>query len=222
MRLLRHLAGRVYRRRIQLVDRLSENVDFFAMIPPLFSSAELVADRISLHRYVNDIVLHKRAVDYLEFGVFQGDSLRLWLAMNADPSSTFLGFDTFTGLPEDWTSDKRAGTFDVQGKLPELDDPRVRLVPGLFQESLAQSLRSFRIEHQLVLHIDCDLYSAALFCLATLDPFMRPGTTVIFDEFYDVLHEFAAFRDYSAAFRRKWVGLAYTEGYTQVALQVIE
>ena len=44
---------------------------------------------------------------------------------------------------------------------------------------------------------------------------------MIFDEFYDVLHEFAAFRDYSAAFMRQWVGVAYTDAYTQVALRLI-
>ena len=71
------------------------------------------------------------------------------------------------------------------------------------------------------MHIDCDLYSAALFCLATLDPIMRAGTIVIFDEFYDVLNEFAAFRDYSEAFMRKWRSIAYTDNYIEVALGLL-
>jgi O-methyltransferase len=218
MHLLRRLAGRLYRRRIALLDRLNENVDFFATIPPSFASAERVAERRSLYRFVNDVALNHEPVDYLEFGVFEGDSIRQWLQVNSHPASQFVGFDTFRGLPEDWTNEKRAGTFDVHGKLPQLHDSRARLVPGLFQQTLPETLKGFRFTHRLVVHIDCDLYSAALFCLASLDPFMPAGTIVIFDEFYDVLHEFAAFRDYSAAFTRQWRGLAYTDGYTQVAL----
>ena len=150
MRLLRQLAGSCYRRRIRSFDKLNENVDFFATIPSLFSSAERAADRTALHRYVNDVTLHNAPLDYLEFGVFEGDSLRQWLQMNRHPSSRFTGFDTFTGLPEDWTSDKRAGTFDVQGKLPQLSDRArascqdsfSRLWPGLcdpFPSSIGSS-----------------------------------------------------------------------------------
>src|SRR5258708_114177 len=41
-------------------------------------------------------------VNYMEFGVANGDSFRWFLEMNKDPRSRFYGFDTFTGLPEDF------------------------------------------------------------------------------------------------------------------------
>ena len=39
---------------------------------------------------------------FLEFGVYQGQSFKWWLALNNNPNSQFVGFDTFQGLPEDW------------------------------------------------------------------------------------------------------------------------
>jgi hypothetical protein len=49
---------------------------------------------------------------------------------------------------------------------------------------------------------------------------MPAGTVVMFDEFYDVLHEFAAYRDYCSAFLRSGRGIAYTPEYIQVALRL--
>jgi hypothetical protein len=170
---------------------------------------------------VNDVALNNVPVTYLEFGVFKGWSMRQWLEINQHSVSRFVGFDTFTGLPEDWMEGRKAGHFNVQGEAPPLDDPRVQFVPGLFQRTLPGFLRSFRIEHQLVVHIDCDLYSGTLFCLAALDPYMPPGTIVMFDEFYDLLHEFAGFNDYCAAFMRNWQAVAYRDDYIQAAVRLL-
>jgi hypothetical protein len=229
---MRALATALYRRKVPFVERLNRNVDFESTVPAAFATARHFVDpdrgkrmqhtniKIPLYQYVNE-VLGNVPIVYLEFGVFRGWSIKQWLNINTHPESRFVGFDTFTGLPEDWMEGRKAGHFNVEGKPPQIDDPRVRFVPGLFQHTLPGFLESFRIEHPLVVHIDCDLYSGTLYCLATLDRVMPAGTIVMFDEFYDLLHEYAGFRDYCTAFMREWRAVAYRDSYVQAAVQLL-
>src|SRR5919108_1860709 len=113
MGFLRRVSALVCRRRLTLLDKLNNNIDFTAIVPPAFASAQHFVDRdsgshsavrarkIELYRYVNDVALRNVPVDYLEFGVFRGWSMQQWLQINKHPESRFVGFDTFTGLPED-------------------------------------------------------------------------------------------------------------------------
>jgi hypothetical protein len=47
-------------------------------------------------------LLDREPIDFWEFGVFRGESLFAWLNRIPHPDSRFVGFDTFTGLPERW------------------------------------------------------------------------------------------------------------------------
>jgi hypothetical protein len=167
-------------------------------------SAPRFATRGELHDHVNTALLGGGAVDYLEFGVFEGRSIARWAAANADPRSRFVGFDTFEGLPEGWrflTRTLPPGTFSVGGRVPAVADARVAFRRGLFQETLPGFLRDFEPRSRLVVHLDADLYTSTLYVLASLDRLLVAGSVVILDEFSDV-HEFRAFRDYAASFRR--------------------
>ena len=53
-----------------------------------------------------------------EFGVHEGDSLTKITHINTHPKSLFFGFDSFLGLPENWTPNHPIGTFDLKGKIP--------------------------------------------------------------------------------------------------------
>jgi hypothetical protein len=58
--------------------------------------------------------------------------------------------------------------FSKHGELPALTDLRVRLIVGLFQDTLYPFLAEYQRGDRVVVHIDCDLYSSTLFCLTAI------------------------------------------------------
>ena len=179
--------------------------------------------RFEMYDYINNEVLKNGKIDYLEFGVFQGESIRYFSELNSNEASRFVGFDTFEGLPEDWVEFSRtvkSKTFSTDGSVPNIDDDRVSFVKGLFQETLPGFIESFSADNQLVIHNDSDLYSATLYVLTYMDRFLAPGTVIIFDEFYSVLDEFRALQDYSSAYLKNYEVIAATRNHVQVAVQI--
>jgi len=83
-------------------------------------------------------------------------------------------------------------------------------------------LRDFTPRSRVIIHNDGDLFSSTLYTLATLDPILRPGSILIFDEFANPLHEWRAFHDYLSAFGRSCKALgAAGDYYTQVAMELL-
>jgi len=161
-------------------------------------------------------------VEYLEFGVGTGSSLRAAGGAFAHADSRFFGFDTFSGHPEDWHGRiegyairediifssrdifQPAGAFDVRGRTPAetgvVVDPRAEFIRGLVQDTLPAFLEGFQPRGPLVVNIDINLYSGALFILATLHNLVRRGDIIMFDELYDLDGEFLALNNYLKAF----------------------
>ena len=181
-------------------------------------------NRSDLYAYLNGSVLQGAAINYLEFGVAGGDSIRQWMCLNADRGSRFFGFDTFQGLPDHWKhfgGVTPKGAFGTGGRPPVVEDEaRVTWLVGLFQEALPAFLRDFRSEGQIVIHLDADLYSSTVYVLSALNDIMRPGAIVVFDEFASFDNEFRALQDFSTAFRRVYRVLACAgRYYDHVAIQ---
>jgi Macrocin-O-methyltransferase (TylF) len=154
------------------------------------------------------------AVGKKVIGVYKGHSIRFWSQMNRDPQSRFIGFDSFEGLPEDFTKKFTKATFDLGGAMPQIDDERVSFVKGWFQTTLPGFLNGFTPKSRLVVHNDGDLYSSTLFTLASLTTLLVPGTVLIFDEYSHLTHEFRAFADYRSAFWRSAHPVAMTSDYS--------
>lgn len=137
-------------------------------------------------------------ITYVEFGVFEGQSIRYFAQANQHPQSRFIGLDSFEGLPEGWGGMDK-GAFDVGGNLPKVDDSRVTFIKGWFQHScdvLESVLREQPVD-PLVVHYDADLYSSTLFTLSQMDRFKVPYFA-IFDEFTG--HETRALYNYCQAY----------------------
>ncbi len=132
---------------------------------------------------------------YLEFGVYRGRTLRWWSQHLTLPTARLVGFDSFEGLPEDWRFDASRGWFDPGG-LPRFDDPRVSLVAGWFEQTLPGWGPP---DHdQLIVNVDCDLYASAACVLNWLEPHLRLGTLVYFDDLLDRDDELRAVREWAA------------------------
>lgn len=177
------------------------------------NSCPVVNDRYVMHRQIMDTVGRAEVLNFLEFGVFEGESFRWWVEGCTNPEARFVGFDTFSGLPEDWTPELREGHFDVQGRVPDIDDHRVTFLPGLFQETLPSYLENFRPEARTVVHLDADLFSATLFVLITLLPRLKQGDILVFDEFHDYVDEFRALESASSAFPFEFRTIVAMPGY---------
>src|SRR5258706_686387 len=74
----------------------------------------------------------------MEFGVFDGTSLT---KIAASTEQDVHGFDSFEGLPEDWTHFQKKGRFSLSGVLPELSAANnVTLHKGWFEDTLPRFL----------------------------------------------------------------------------------
>ena len=152
--------------------------------------------RYSLFEYVIKKEGLDKDVDYLEFGVSKGNSLKWWINRLKNKNSRFYGFDTFTGLPEDWGPFK-AGDMSNGNKPPSINDDRVSFIQGIFQQTLIPFLIKYKNENRKIIHLDADLYSATLYVLTLLTPYLKSGDILFFDEFNVPMHEYKAFYEWS-------------------------
>ncbi len=159
------------------------------------------------------------AFDYLEFGVASGLSMRWWTSNNPDPDARFYGFDTFTGLPEDWGPYKK-GDMNF-GDPPAIGDARITYLTGLFQQTLPKFIKERVLERKLILMMDADLYSSTLFVLASLAPYLKAGDIIFFDEFNVPAHEYLAFNDFVRSFYIKYEVIGAVSNFYQVAIKVL-
>ena len=111
-----------------------------------------------------------------------------------NPLARFIGFDSFTGLPEAWLMHDR-GAFSTNGVLPHFGDNRVEFVPGWFQNTVPDRLKTLgRPQGPILVHYDADLYSSTLFLLTTLWHYI-PEYYFMMDDFFwedaTALHDFS-------------------------------
>lgn len=158
---------------VAYLQAAKEAAEFFRsemkMAPNLSSKNRLLDHAVSLV---------EREGLWLEFGVYKGvDITRIC----RHTSGNVYGFDSFEGLPEDWTHFQRRGRFSLDGKLPHVPD-NAKLIKGWFHETLPAFL-SEHADSVGFLHIDSDLYSSAKYIFDQLGKRIVPGTIIVMDDF---------------------------------------
>mmetsp|Transcript_51987 Transcript_51987/g.86218 ORF Transcript_51987/g.86218 Transcript_51987/m.86218 type:complete len:264 (+) Transcript_51987:156-947(+) len=149
--------------------------------------------------------------DLYSFGVYTGRSMKgIAIAMNTSriPFRRFFGFDSFEGLPEEsaatvrssisqrqwfrgsWSVADVLADYDVdsvkQKLLDYINEPRVELVAGYYNESLHSTLPKERDMHAaLFVEIDCDLYLSSLQALDFMlsQKLIVKGTLIGYDDY---------------------------------------
>jgi predicted O-methyltransferase YrrM len=119
---------------------------------------------------------------FVEFGVYKGHSVN-YFAKRINSGRTIYGFDSFEGLHVDCIgNDLAKGAFDLGGILPEVEK-NVILIKGWFH----QTLPTFFAEHPqpiwFISH-DADTYEAAKIVFEFTAPRLRPGTMIVFDDYW--------------------------------------
>jgi len=177
--------------------------------------------RYRLYKWViENESLSTTIINYLEFGVAEGQSFRWFVQQNSNPQSRFYGFDTFTGLPEDFGVYKK-GKFNTNNKVPHIPDSRVKFYQGLFQQTVPGFLLELNKGVRNVIMLDADLYSATLYTLTRFAPFLKKDDIIFFDEFAVPTHEFKAFYDFLQSYSINLELIAAANNYYFAAFKVV-
>lgn len=140
--------------------------------------------------------------DWAEFGVNIGISTRMLLALLPKRTSLHL-FDSFKGLPEDWKFHSERTYLKGHYALPEEERPKfgesrqIKWHVGLFKDTVPTFVEEYP-QPLAFIHIDCDLYSSTKDVLMNINPLVRRGTVILFDELYNYNKNYWKEQEYKA------------------------
>lgn len=165
---------------VELMQAIQAGVSSATLVNKEFGGVEAVPDRERLLVKALQRVPPDGMV--CEFGVYKGHTLQI--IANVLKDRIVYGFDSFEGLPEVWRSGFGKGTFKVDAAdIPEFPK-NVTLYPGQFDTTLPRMLQEDS-RRAAFLHIDCDLYSSAKYVFDLVSRRLRPGTIIVFDEYFN-------------------------------------
>lgn len=156
---------------------------------------------------------------FLEFGVHDGTTSKI-IAKAIKPKNIH-GFDSFYGLPEDWSGNYiLKEDFNLNGKIPKLPK-NVIIHKGLFSKTLPD----FNLDNKIAfIHIDCDIYESTKTVFNEIKDRITNGTIIVFDEYFNYPnwqeHEFKAFQEYVKENQIKYTYLALT-GSGKVCVKIL-
>jgi O-methyltransferase len=132
---------------------------------------------------------------YFEFGCHEAKTMRMaYDNFNYLVDWTYVGFDSFEGLPEIAEIDKQQ--IWEKGKLKTTENDFIKLVlrsgvpkqklmtvKGFYDQSLTSELKEKLLPKKAaVIYIDCDLYISTVPVLDFIKDFLQKGTIIVFDD----------------------------------------
>lgn len=178
---------------------------FFLFIQDLYISFNSFASPEIIHNTEKHNALKKALFykeiegingDYLEFGVYEGTSIKgaasYWKKIGSS-KMRFFGFDSFKGMdPKKGDEHPFYTKFDfstdyhiIRKRMKNF--PEIKLVPGFFNESLKEGASKYGINKTSIVMVDCDLYSSAKESFKFIAPLMQKGTILILDDYFNYL-----------------------------------
>jgi hypothetical protein len=157
----------------------------------------------------------------LDLGVWIGWSTRL---LSDACGRMVYGFDTFSGLVEDWQIDDQAvikrGTFaltepfaqrfirdtgvSLHDGVPDALGRQVQFIKGSTYETLAPFLAERPAAPISLFHMDLDTYESCLHALETCRDHFVEGSILVFDEYLVTNGEMLAFYEFQRKYDLKW------------------
>jgi hypothetical protein len=118
----------------------------------------------------------------LEFGVYKGGMINY--QAKRFRNLKFVGFDSFQGLQEQWPGVHLVQRFDLGGKLPRVRH-NVALVKGWFADIVPEWKKVISSPGiPLLIHVDCDTYSATADVLKFCAEYVQHGLIFHFDDYF--------------------------------------
>ena len=173
--------------------------------------------------YFFDAIVKKSITSkpFYEFGVWRASSFKYLIKF----FKKGYGFDTFTGLPEDWdvgNGIEKAGTYTSDGNVPKIKGGE--FIVGKFEDTLPVFFSKSRPIASLI-NFDADLYSSTICALNCSKSVMDKDTILIFDEFiiYESWeqHEFKALNEFCSINHWSYEVVAISFSTKQVAVKII-
>tara|TARA_B100001059_G_scaffold232191_1_gene269547 strand:- start:1223 stop:4048 length:2826 start_codon:yes stop_codon:yes gene_type:complete len=191
----------------------------FSWVFKLPSLPELHFDK----RKFFDAVLKKSITSrpFYEFGVWRASSFKYLIEV----FKKGYGFDTFTGLPEDWNVGSHVeakGKYTNDGRVPKIKGGQ--FIVGEFKDTLPVFFSESRPKASLI-NFDADLYSSTICALNFSKSVMDKDTILVFDEL--IMNEsweqdeFKALEEFCSNNQFSFEVLAVSFSTKQVALKLI-
>ena len=165
---------------------LGELLNYQGWVAMQFGTSRFLGSRELVWRELEKSLPKGEQLRVLEFGVAWGYMTNWWLTNQNHRITKWDGYDRFTGLPRSWR-DLDPGTFDAGGTPPPINDNRLTWHVGDIETTLGKSLVLAPItDRNRVLYVfDLDIFEPSLHCWNVIQPFLKPGDLLYFDEAFD-------------------------------------